>query len=698
MRLKHSPARLLIILPLIFLITSCSADKAANILLKYQKYRKARQYAERQKQVSEGLVTLEPPYKPWNWGNERTKLSVQNAVYAICRQVGVTYNREKSYTNTDPLCRMWVTPWIKDKPWREAIEEVLAPYDLTYIQENRQIVLMKKEDALKREQEIEGLKAEFQAFISGLEPEKLPDAVVILPMVDATGTTTRLGTLLAEMGMLKAVYVPQKVLNLHVPAVLDLYDDKGYHYEGKTISEKDRDQITRRYATQDFAVATLEIEGGSFHADLHFEGQHGKQDFSFSGTEEEIFRIPQWIARCVHQYAGIELSPEQEQYVDLPEIRDQENLIRLAELEHKYWNDRRNMASWNQFLDRNPDSVYALYRIHCIAKSEGLDESLDQITAALEKCKDHDFLKSMQAQAHHQNEDYSLSVRTYFELIKNDFRNLTYYDWLDTGMLAMGLGEQAEALYQFWQKNDPDSYVPLLGQGDFYISYAWDARGGGWSGSVSDEGRAKFKERLRLAEEVLLKALERNHTDPNIASNLLIVAKGLGHERAQMEEWFQLAIQADPTFYEAYRAKLEYLKPKWYGDRRGEEMFAFARQCAANPPEGSRVGLLILNIHSEFSRRWAEKHDNDWRPYYRNPEVYREVKQAYEKYLLEHPESNRERNALAEIAVAARQYEDAVYQFEIIGEDRDPGIWNSSQFEEWRKEAYEKTGRTIGGT
>jgi tetratricopeptide (TPR) repeat protein len=697
--MRHKSRSILLLLFVIFplFLASCGViGDLISALIGLQRARLKRVISESQNQSAPvtGAVTMKPPYTEWTWDKDRTdKLSVQNTVWAITRQVGVGYNRSKSYRNTNPVCRKWTYPNFENKPWREAVEEVVTPFGLTYIMESRQVVLMKVEDAREREEQIAQLQSELANFLADLQPVKLPDAAIVLPLVDTTGKTTEIGTLLSELAMLKAAYLPEKVMNIHFPAVVEYYHDLHYDVSGTTIKDKQRDQVLHRFAAKDMAEGTFESSAdGSFRVVLKFTGSHGQKEFSIGGTAEDLPEIPQWIGRCVYEYRGKKLSPAQKQYLNSPEVRNADGLYELVELERDYWNGRRGSVRWKHFLNRSPESVFALYRLYVISDPENTEDTVNRITAATREIGEHDLLKFLEADWHHQNENYQESVRRFFTLLTRDLRNENLHERLSDGLSALELGENAEALYHLWETNEPDSYVPLLAKGVFYIDYAWDARGSGWAGSVSEEGRQKMRERMQVAENALTKALELYADDPRIAEKLIWVAIGLRQDREQMEKWFQMAIHADPAYFPAYYRKLRYLMPEWYGDRAGKEMFGFARECAANPPKGSRVALILLNAHAGRAYRFGDSPDKNWTEYYQDPEVWKEIKQLYEQFLQEHPDSVIDRNNYAKLAFYAQDYEEAVRQFKIIGTDIDRETWSERYFYQCRNEAYRQAG------
>ena len=68
--------------------------------------------------------------------------SVQDVVQALVEQVGLRYDRPKSFSQTDPLCRRWVNQVaIHGTPCREALDEILKPVGLGYKVDRGTVVL-----------------------------------------------------------------------------------------------------------------------------------------------------------------------------------------------------------------------------------------------------------------------------------------------------------------------------------------------------------------------------------------------------------------------------------------------------------------------------------------------------------------------------------------------------------------------------
>jgi hypothetical protein len=92
------------------------------------------------------LGDLEPtaaPPRVANFINYSTdKKSVQYIVIDLAAQVGLGYNWEKSFAQTDPECRRFVyNVSIKDQPFQRAMAKLLAPVGLRYQVEADKVVL-----------------------------------------------------------------------------------------------------------------------------------------------------------------------------------------------------------------------------------------------------------------------------------------------------------------------------------------------------------------------------------------------------------------------------------------------------------------------------------------------------------------------------------------------------------------------------
>ena len=74
------------------------------------------------------------------------RASVQDIVQSLAEQAGLRYDWQKSFDQTDPLCRQWVRNLaIEGKTCNEALEQVLKPVGLRYTLEDGVLVLSRQD-------------------------------------------------------------------------------------------------------------------------------------------------------------------------------------------------------------------------------------------------------------------------------------------------------------------------------------------------------------------------------------------------------------------------------------------------------------------------------------------------------------------------------------------------------------------------
>jgi len=222
--------------------------------------------------------------------------------------------------------------------------------------------------------------------------------------------------------------------------------------------------------------------------------------------------------------------------------------------------------------------------------------------------------------------------------------------------------------------------VAALVKAEFYLQYAWIGRGHGTADQVTDEQWQAFRDRLAQAEKALDQAWANDPDDAQIPTVMISICTGQQKTRPEMEKWFQRAMQLDPNNYQACRAKLHYLLPQWYGSP--EDMLAFGRQCAANTNWGGEVPLVLVDAHSDLSRTLPAESRAE---YWKQPEVWTDIKTAYERFAQTEPDATRFRYPYAAYAVRCGQLDDFNEQIKIIRQN--DGSVNESYF--GGKEAFQ---------
>ena len=204
--------------------------------------------------------------------------------------------------------------------------------------------------------------------------------------------------------------------------------------------------------------------------------------------------------------------------------------------------------------------------------------------------------------------------------------------------------------------------VPYYVKGLFYLDYAWKARGGGYANSVTPEGWKLYAERLAIAEPALVKAWQMNPSEPSAATEMIRLATDTSKSREEMELWFQRAMAANTNNWDACNHKMRYLYPQWHGS--AEEMLAFGRECLTNQAWGGAVTLMIVDAHQAVAA-YGGAGTNYWK----RPEVWPEIRGAYEEYYRRNPGSELYHHNFAWYAWSYEDWDTLNQQLAFLGED-----------------------------
>lgn len=146
-----------------------------------------------------------------------------------------------------------------------------------------------------------------------------------------------------------------------------------------------------------------------------------------------------------------------------------------------------------------------------------------------------------------------------------------------------------------WCAGAPDSAYAHLVRGEHLIDFAWEARGGGWGNTVSDEGWLLYANRLNLAKAALERAAELDPKLPFPAAALITLGMGQGDELGAIFEHFKTAVRADPLCMKAYLRMVTPLLPRWGGNEK--RLFRFVRQAIASAPDDPAMQVLLVDAH-----------------------------------------------------------------------------------------------------
>lgn len=148
-------------------------------------------------------------------------------------------------------------------------------------------------------------------------------------------------------------------------------------------------------------------------------------------------------------------------------------------------------------------------------------------------------------------------------------------------------------LVERWGQQNPGSVAAPIVLAESYVSYAWDARGEGFSDSVTESGWKLFGERMAKAKEILDKESAPAPKCPDWYIGMQQVAQGQSWDLSRSTALFQQAAAFEPGYQYYYRVYADQLLPKWSGEEGDAARFA---QEAANRAGGDSGDVLYFLI------------------------------------------------------------------------------------------------------
>ena len=118
-----------------------------------------------------------------------------------------------------------------------------------------------------------------------------------------------------------------------------------------------------------------------------------------------------------------------------------------------------------------------------------------------------------------------------------------------------------------WSAANPNLVAPKIALAEWQTSFAWNARGGGYASSVTDEGWSLFRKRLALSRTQLEKLKPKAAVDPEWYAAMLYVAVGQSWPADQFDKLFAEAVAKYPYYLNIYFLKGLFYSSKWHGSQ-----------------------------------------------------------------------------------------------------------------------------------
>ena len=176
--------------------------------------------------------------------------------------------------------------------------------------------------------------------------------------------------------------------------------------------------------------------------------------------------------------------------------------------------------------------------------------------------------------------------------------------------LTVNYGKEKEIvrlinLCEKWKRAYPKSPTPLIALSMLYTDYAWQARGSGWAGTLTDEQWNLFYARMKKADEYANN--EITERDMRSYAAKINNIKLIGGDDAKNKAYAVLdkGIAIDPDYHSMYFVMAELLMERWHGDNR-YEMISFIDKYSAKRKgiEGKMLYIKTLLHMSYFYERF----------------------------------------------------------------------------------------------
>jgi len=210
----------------------------------------------------------------------------------------------------------------------------------------------------------------------------------------------------------------------------------------------------------------------------------------------------------------------------------------------------------------------------------------------------------------------------------------------------------------------PDAYeVFIMTRAMHHRALAWDARGGGYMSTVTDEGHEEFQRQLEIAQRWIKRIDEDEARFAPFFRMLVRVHLGRGYNKAQAREWVAKSRAIDPGYLGAAYPHSWALMPRWYGVPGEIEAFALdlSKETEIGDEEYAYLAINVLESSVE---------DYVWQEF-----DYERLKRGALALLEKHPGNIYEAHGLCFAAALAEDLETAQAMYERFGGDFDHSMW-----------------------
>ncbi len=214
----------------------------------------------------------------------------------------------------------------------------------------------------------------------------------------------------------------------------------------------------------------------------------------------------------------------------------------------------------------------------------------------------------------------------------------------------------------------PHSAFVVTAEAEYWIKYAWNARGGGYASSVTQEGWKLFHDRMENAEKVLLDTKSYSAQFPTWYQQMIDVQVALGRPAEEQNKTFFEGTQKFKTFYPIYFTRLNFLTPQWGGSFEAiDEMVNWSVQNTQEIDGKSMYARLYWALYPTLPK--------DVKLFKDTRASWPKMKDGFEDLMTRHPRSKWNLNNFAKFACMANDQKTFLELRRKIGKDVIDAAW-----------------------
>lgn len=236
--------------------------------------------------------------------------------------------------------------------------------------------------------------------------------------------------------------------------------------------------------------------------------------------------------------------------------------------------------------------------------------------------------------------------------------------------------------------------IRLKLRGAFFITHAWEARGTEFASKVTEDGWRKMRSRLSKARLALEKAWELHPRDCLVPELMISVCLGEGTGREEMEAWYRRGVETCVLDYGLCQAKLRWLSTRWYG--KPGERIEFAKSLRDPKLWRGDPPFYVSEAHLDTADlEFFGKHLG---PYFRRPEVMRDIREEFDAYLTRRPQDDAIRSTYAYFCYLGDDYATSHMQFQKVGDRLVPTVrWTEAMMKKARSTVAKQVQQSAQG-